>query len=535
MRTQHNTTQHNTVEKLSKGLAIILFVILMFNVKSIAQTEMVCGNEEIPSASDTIYANRGFCFDIEEILEGCDEGKFIWIKVNLHFFTTTDCKGSVQVFPGATQTNLYRLGEEYIELSNALLAGNFPQWVTETTASCIPFRYVLKGIYVHCKSNAVGNNFSDMSQNYAVNKDSELNIFIANLPATQFSNPTGQVNGIGNTYSLTAIDWCIPGNLNHEIGHLLDLNHAHEIDNIADTPTLRWNWDGNCDGNYTSTHPDLFNKFCWSYEGDSQADRNSNMVNDCEEEEPCEIYPCCSWSWVNNNTMGYNAYQNCFTAGQIERMLQNLDGFKCDFIETISECPPPNAFVSQTPFSLATNDCFQCLYLHASVNETKYRYIVYKNTVGGPIEVENTGWVNGEATTYCYNVIAGTNKLDPNTSYTIVLTVENECEEQDQISYNFTTPTSGCGNETIKTFNLKSPNPTDGSLRIKFNAEDNEIYQIKVFDANTSGSIVITENFQAADEGENEVILDLSGLSNGSYYVLAWGQFNIYGGTVIKI
>lgn len=513
-----------------KALTLMLFL-FNFVIVGFSQSEEYCGNSDTPISSDTIYANRGSCFDIEEILEGCEEGVYKWIKVNLHFFTTDDCKGTVQVFPGATQTNLYTLGENFIDEANQLLEGNYPQWTEETVGECIPFRYVLKGIYIHCKSNAVGNDFSDLSNNYSVNKTSELNIFIANLPGTV----TGQVNGIGGTNSITSVDWTVPGNLNHEMGHLLGLYHSHSPDMIDDTPTLRWNWDGSCDGNYTSTSPDLFNKFCWSYEGEGTADRNGNSVNDCEEEHPCEIYPCCSWAWVNNNVMAYNAYQNCFTEGQIQRVLEVLDENKCDFIETISDCPPPNAFISQTQFSLATNDCFQCIYLNASVNEEKYQYVVYKNSVGGPIEVENTGWVNGEATTYCYNVISGTNKLDANTSYTIKLYVQNECFELDSISYNFTTPTSGCGNEVIKNFNSKAPNPTDGTLRVKFDAELNEVYQVKVYNTNTSGLIEISQGFTATTSGENEVVLDLSGLSNGTYYVLAWAQYNIYGGQVVKI
>ncbi|MBK7697315.1 MAG: hypothetical protein IPJ39_00625 [Saprospiraceae bacterium] len=40
--------------------------------------------------------------------------------------------------------------------ANKALENNQKQWIVGTTIPCNPLRYMLAGVYIHCRSNAIG-------------------------------------------------------------------------------------------------------------------------------------------------------------------------------------------------------------------------------------------------------------------------------------------------------------------------------------------------------------------------------------------
>lgn len=473
------------------------------------------------------------CFDIASVLTDCSP---VYIRFNVHFFTDTDCEGELQI-TNSEQASAYEIAEKLINDANHVLANNQIQWQSPGAAAvCNPLRYVLSGVYIHCLSNAVGgSNTASLHFNWGVNKDTEINLYIANFP--------GAATGIGfPTYA--NIDWIETGNFNHEICHVFALTHTFDpSENCSDTPRVVFNWDKNCDGDVNDSGEQILQ--CWSYVDPDKlpgeagfSDINNNGIHDCDEEFPCTPNPCCDWAFIDNNIMSYNSYKSSYTKCQLTKMLTDLAEHDCNYIEKIGGCPPPHAFISQTPREIRNTDyCSECIVLSASFNDTRHLLEIYQ-TSGGQLAY-SSGWVYGPATNFCFftNKSFSSHYLKPNTEYKVILTVGNDCNEEDQAAYTFTTPGPKC---TLEGTTIEPepqlqmrPNPAGNTIQVNFNANSGEKFIILATDHLNSSRMVLTRQYIAAS-GENQLDISVAGLIAGHYTLSVIGEYHLYQSHFIK-
>lgn len=505
-----------------------------------------CGNESVNPDATPENNPENACFNVELVMQNCTP---VYVRMNFHFFTDDACTGNIQI-TNASQANAYKVAEQIINDANGALVNNQPQWNgTTTEVQCNPIRYVLSGVYVHCKSNAVGGYSTPSLHNtYGVNKTSEINIYIANFP--------GGGTGIGySTYA--SVDWINTGNFNHEIGHTFTLGHSWVADGCGDTPEITHDWDSNCNGTLESGE---INKQCWSYidenesldcnlvaQGKDWRDDNKNGVHDCKEEEGiiectpptpkpigCLSRPCCDWANINNNVMSYNAYQNSYSECQIRKMLTDLANADCGYIESVGGCAPPSAFITQMPKDIAnTTYCSECIIMEASFNDFMHSYRIIEVATGNV--AYDSGWKTGSVKNFCFTtgnlggsgIPIGGNRLKPNTLYRVELTVANDCEEEDYKEYTFTTPDDDCSvpGDSGGCCPMKlSPNPTTGIATLEYNAHTDEKVNIYSVNAISPELHVLASDLNSV-EGVNFVNLNLSNLQSGTHRLVLMSQF----------
>lgn len=510
-----------------------------------AQTEVLCGMGTPPSQSQTGTPESGApCFDVDEVFDNCIP---IYLRVNIHFFVPDNCEGQAffadkteigQPDEYINQATAYSKAETLINNANTALANNPIQWQTNTGGHCIPFRYVLNGVYMHCSTvgQTQGANFRSALEPFRQNPTSEINIFVSDYAG----GVSGEGNAFGGTYLV--IDHLEKGLLNHEMGHLLDLPHTFgfggsDPDGFSDTPNLSFYWDMNCDG------IEEYRFGCYSYispnaqaPGDQDwGDDNKNGINDCNE-APCPNSPCCSWDWIDNNIMGYSKFKDAYTNQQLMHILEHMSLAKCDFI-TIGGPPPPNAFITQTASDLNSDDkCVDCLILEASYNETSWQLELFdaSNNL-----VYTTGWTTGQATKVCFTTqrfnILSHALLLPNATYKAVLTVKNETNgivQTDVADYTFTSAPTQCHIDTPPLY--VNPNPTDGQIQARFNGIAGNIYDLTATHTLTGTTHRLLDTYLATD-GENTITVGTDGMMPGTYVVRVVGDMETFQTNLVKL
>jgi len=141
-----------------------------------------------------------FCFDIDWVQENCIP---VYINVNFHFFLDDNCEGNLAaagyVNENLEAANAFNLAENLIIKANNAFEnmGENSQWnqavnnATETDAQCIPIRYVINGIYVHCDLNAQTTALGWSKFNsYEVDGSTTMNIYVSDI--------IGGTNGFAN-------------------------------------------------------------------------------------------------------------------------------------------------------------------------------------------------------------------------------------------------------------------------------------------------------------------------------------------------
>ena len=527
------------MKNLILRIALMLTAMVQAPVANAQPPEPVCGWTADLYEQELLFSGdpNNPCFNVDGVLNDCAP---VYIRFNFHFFTDTDCSGHLQVSQ-TEQIMAYDIAEKLVNDANQVLANNQIQWqFPGAVAVCNPLRYMLAGVYIHCQNNATGGSAtSGLHSNWGVHKDTEINVYIANFP--------GSATGIGfPTYA--NIDWLETGNFNHEIGHVFALIHTFDpTENCSDTPRVTYDWDKNCNGNPGDPGEQLLQ--CWSFIDPDKlpgqpgfTDSNNNGVHDCNEIPPCVNSPCCNWAYIDNNFMSYNAYKSSYTKCQLGKMLTDLAVNDCNYIEKIGGCPPPHAFISQTPEDkLNTEYCRECLVLQASFNEDRYLFEIF-GTPGTP-PVYSSGWVDGKAENFCFftNRRYGGHYLAPNTQYTAVLTVKNDCHEKDSTSYVFTTPSAKCraqdtGIDTLMGTGERvalSPNPVSDLLHIRLAAGPEE--NITLFITNTLGGAMELKQLFTPAEGETTLDIPVGHLETGVYTVSITGEHLFYQSHFIKI
>lgn len=380
------------------------------------------------------YAQSDPCFNADSLY---DHNIPVYISVNFHIFVDKSGVGKVPQLK-CSQTQAYEEAEKIVAISNRLMAANPQQWPRQDPPVWVnnPIRYVLKGVYMHRMNDVSLWNMSYLHRTFGVNPDTEINFYIADLPGTS----TGVSNQIGGTYGGTENGF--ETTFNHEMGHLLGLKHANGVppydDGCPDTNPILHEWDANCDG---IIQPNEKNRLCWTII-EAPSDANKNGVDDCKETGPCQLSPCCSWSFQNNNYMlSTGGYQETFSRCQMDKMLTNLSTKKCQYIAQIGGDAPPNAFISQAlEEKMDTSLDKHCLILSASVNEVSYSLLIYEIDNGEPKTLWATGWLNGSAQNFYYSSGATNDNLPvllPGKTYKAVLDVVDKLGREHRAEYQF--------------------------------------------------------------------------------------------------
>ncbi|MCO6491756.1 MAG: hypothetical protein J5I98_25295 [Phaeodactylibacter sp.] len=523
-----------------------------------------CGvTEETPSYAPESAPN--FCFDVDAIQESCIK---VWIRINLHFFLDDNCEGTldplgIQNIPG---DDAYELAEDIIKRANDALENNRMQWVQDTfwgiqpqdvkPEQCVPFRYVLSGVYVWCSDtaqNTSGFNFPFFQSNFGQNINTEYNAY--------FVDVSGDANGVANGQpgnAFTAEDFGV-GVFNHEMGHVLSLLHSFEDDGIGDTPRVRFKYDYNCDGDTADTFP--FPGVGW--EGrwrqcfdnllnpevvyDRSLDYDGNGTEDypdlCDMPSPCLPYPCCSWLYVNNNIMSYSRYTECcaaYTEGQITQILENLStNTYCAYIEEITDdCPPPMANIHVLPNEGSVDDCSYCLHLSASMHDDYYQVDFYESS--GAL-LYSTGLLSGPANRFCISRAVSPpygypHGFQPGETYTAVLKMENYCGDEAQEALTFTFEAVECDEEDPGhriAITGKYPNPFSGTLQVDFTAEEAGHLEIWLVPA-AGGTDVLAHSEYLVSPGSYQKSLSTSQVPAGTHYLALCLDGETIAETVVK-
>ena len=494
-------------------------------------------------------------------MENCGS-VLIYVRVNIHFFLDDNCEGTVAYGNATTldlnPENAFALAEQAINDANDFMediSDNEPWNQAENGAEvtgpqCVPVRYVLSGVYVHCSSDAqliTGFGFFDDNPGFFENQNTEINLFISNLDFPIFNGTSPSGVGI-NSSNYAYNDNLNPGLFNHEMGHVFSLGHTfHGNDQCDDTWGFNWEWDS--DGNGT---PDQSAENCWD-EKPNAGDLNGNNIIDpeedyCNEDFFPDPHPCCEWSAQNNNVMAYGTYANngryaVMTPCQVERMLADLADNMCDYIEVVGDphCPPPYANIETLPMDgLLEGDCYFCVYMEATMNDRFYNLKIEEVHPDGTSTPIIPGvWRDGPVQNICSNIYSTSPKklFQPGKTYKVTLTVKNACGQEHEATETISIPEldiywAACQEE--KYFRaFVSPNPSIDALNINYELDlegEIEMFILSTFDG-LNETVIETKDEEI---GTYQKSLNISNYAPGVYYLIYRWNNSIYSTPFIK-
>lgn len=477
------------------------------------------------------------CFDVQDIIENCTP---IYLRLNVHYFVDDNCDGEVQqeLFQ---QEEVYKNTERMIQLLNNEIKHNQKQVQSNlTNAPCLPFRFVLTGVYTHCKSQAEGEyNIINLNREFGVDRSNTINFYVAHSPFG--------ASGIGYSWEHTGgavrfnpeIWWTI-GNLYHELGHIFGLGHTFNSDDCDDTPRMTFAWDKNCNG-IIEWNPDKNmneqNITCWGqlFPGTQPGepgyyDGNFNQIGDCDEAPPCSPSPCCKSENIDNNVMSYSSNKSAITPCQLAKILNFINNNKCDLIEKIGGCPPTKAFINQLPRDKADlYRCTECLIMEGSWDEESFELKIFEERNDAKILVYDSGNRIGIAGRFCYktsNLYPGYEYLlKPNTEYIAELKTFNECS-QDFYTYKFRTNEANCGTASFDEMDILN-NPVNGNFSLNIrNQDETGIYIVRARNINTGISYTLSESL-IVNHGNNLYHFDAYEIPTGVYRLFVQNEHKL--------
>jgi len=535
-----------------------------------AQSTVYEGLRACGVTGDTVFhsipeSELNHCFDVDIIQQHCIK---VWLRVNIHFFLDDDCEGTLDPLgiQDISIDNAYTLAEDIITRVNNALENNRNQWVQYALwgfqpedmkeAQCVPFRYVLSGVYPWCNTNAQnmsGFNLNFFQSNFGQNADSEFNVYFVELP--------GNANGVAPWpagVTIAAENFGV-STFNHEMGHVFSLPHSFEDDGLNDTPQVGYRYDYNCDGDSSDVFPapgvgsEMDWRQCWDILTstdpvyDRSLDYDGNGTTDypdlCDLSAPCLPYPCCSWDYVNNNIMSYSRYTECcaaYTEGQITQILERLStDTYCEYIEEITDdCPPPMANIHVLPNEGSADDCSFCLQLSASMHDDYYRIDFHKSS--GAF-LYSTGLLSGPASRFClskslrppYGYPYG---FQPGEAYTAVLTVENYCGDEAEEEIAFIFEEVQCAGEPGHEVFITGiyPNPFSGALQVDYKTEKAGHLEIWLMPAASPPDVLLHAEY-IATPGNYQQSLSAGQVSSGTHYLILSLDGETVAETVIKL
>lgn len=529
--------------KRISNISVLLITLINLNYAQVNCELTPALEQEIPNVA---ASPMDFCFDVEWVQENCIP---VYINVNVHFFLDDNCQGNIGVADyvqgNLTQQNAFNLAEAMINDANdffeVMSENDQGQWnsaahsTTETDPQCIPIRYVLNGVYIHCDSDAqnTNNNFSDFNS-YEVYGSTTMNIYVANVNG-------GTTGFASNSSNDAVVENFSPGLLNHELAHGFSVGHTFwPNDGCDDTWDYDWEWDLDCDGT-----PDIHNDKCWNHQP------KHNGEDACDTNIFCEEHPCCDWSAQNNNLMTYSAWAgnpdySALTPCQITQMLTDISDNMCDYVEDINcVCPPPKANIGTLPTVDGSSKCPTCFYMNASFNESVYDMEIVNQSGTTIIE---TGEVFNEAGKFCITPRINKwgqpywpNGFQTGHTYTIKLKVWNECGDSHENESTFTLPPP-CGiiaqepHEPVKFEFIKlSPNPTSVIVAADYNIKQTGVLNIYGVHHNSNSVYSVVNNANQFVGDEQTIQIDISNWQSGTNAIIFQFEDEIHVENFIKL
>jgi hypothetical protein len=298
-----------------------------------------------------------FLFTFEKI-KAQDTIKFI--RVNYHFLLKNDNSGNFnQYWDGISDSTMngYERAKLVIDKANYELAHNHKMFLPKpNNTEVIPsaMQYLLCGVYFNADDEFYTPDQHTgwaMLYKYGVNTKTEINIF--NTPdddlgsgiANNIASPLEQDLELAFKFKdllnyIRYPSWSLTysaGTVNHEMGHLLGLQHTwNENDDCDDTPQGKF-----VNGAFTQ---------CWSYK------ENDSL--------------CGNWNNCSNNIMDYNQfYPHAYTPCQLKKIHDVLNNSAVNYVAKMDKNAPPSAF-----FDIFANENKQKVVLEGRICANTVRY-----------------------------------------------------------------------------------------------------------------------------------------------------------------
>lgn len=499
----------------------------------------VCGTSEPEPTTE----GGGNISNDSSYLATLSEPKCQWIRVHYHFFMNSNGTGNFNENGdgnGNFVYNGYKRAEQIIDSCNIELEKSETMWLPNGPKPVFhpTFRYLLTGVYFHRDNNFVSVPVGvwTIHSTYGLNTNNTVNWYdVKNQPynggfatgeANTSANTTGSLNGITPAAKVSTYqEYLNPNNsswskilaaqtMNHEMGHLLGLNHT-------------WTGFGGC--NDTPPNPN-----CW-------ADTPTGL--------------CSSWANISNNIMDYNQwFRHAYSLCQIQRTnttTSNPLGFSPYIFPSSGCCKPAHTF-----FDARTNTCSDNIYAQASacVNDTYYKVTLYRtsnatstNSIG---TVYNSPWLAGPAgminMASLFGVLGFPTASSTNNPlwYYISITTKGKCNDTHTQTRNVSMGVHDCpsimGNDFPNTSPINitnvvvSPNPTPDQVEIDYEVLEEGLVSIYLLDGigNPVREVQVNENQSI---GTYTKTLDLTELNTGLYTLLVSHNGTILYKTILKI
>jgi Secretion system C-terminal sorting domain/Pregnancy-associated plasma protein-A len=475
-----------------------------------------------------------------------------FIKVNVQFILRSDGTGNYSETSDGLggPVNGYQAAYELIKTANLLMANNpqvYQPLNNTTPALATRIQYQLQGVHFIRNTTLYNEPSGAFLLNFdliphLVNENSEINIFIAGGPvgfsaAVQrtgrlFTSPfdTDPIMLLGEqmwssfnqgftkpvyfqSTPLLYKYFYYAQNINHEMGHLLNLHHVFQQDfcnNVACPP-------------YPASNP----IFC-SSDPDACTDTHTFCPRSNFEPIPPQTNPfnntSCPTAFCSNTFMDYSLNHFAVTPCQITRMhteIQTTIGmnyYDCS-------CPTLSAAFSLANgnYTIYSNGVFlDCshpgnnveVFIDASAtqNENGYQITVEDMNIG----VVYTKTYYGQASTL--NLLYVCPTMQVNRVYRVRVTALSTCTQQQyaeqviQIQYNF-----GCGGWFLRS----SPNPASETLTIDYGigTEKEVDTELIITELNNPKNQKVLKAKTKEAKGKHQVVVNIGNLNKGLYIV----------------
>jgi len=438
--------------------------------------------------------------------------------------------------------NGFQHAENFIGFANEMLAENQTQWrktpgINYPENPPVNIQYLLVGVYFHRDDDAFNTDVHPptIHAKYDVETNQVLDIYCIHRPDLGFGGAAFTLGGPNkyvylNDYHLylkpNCREWSKRNtghNLNHEIGHTLNLDHTWNVIDIfegcADTP-LGYIYDHLQAGICTT---DVYAN-CWDYRPSTPG---------------CPRKPCDEWSKISNNLMDYNSHDPALTVCQIDRMNQNLLGHGNTYIHSCNGCAPPQAFFYvRSPQAICPpqqGGSNVVMNGQPSVNENRYLIEiceVLENQPGNCIAGYFTsGWQTGQLGNISLSLLY---TFQADKVYRIKLTVSNtECPVDDiheQLLYTndeCTYPPPPC------CFEMAATNPFSSNLTVNYNAPEDGTLNLSLINIFSSTTTLLYSS-SGVEAGFYEQNFQTSSLPAGNYTLRAIFNGGVYTKNLLK-
>ena len=325
---------------------------------------------------------------------------------------------------------------------------------------------------------------------------------------------------------LNDLEWimgyAIPQNINHEMGHMLNLEHTWNGDGCDDTP------DGaeyfpfiNKDEHYIC-QTTKFKATCWDWKAKPK-DFCTSQPNPCDDPKN-----------VTNNIMDYNAGYPAkgFSPCQVEELTTDLLSSGVSYTKVCQQkCAPPNAFfwLNGSVFDKCNNLKLPVKLTSVAVNEDQYEIMVSELGTLPVTIVKGVGQLGDYDLGKYFNFLPGHN-------YTIILRVNNSnCDCMDQYSQNISFKKCTAHDyPEAPVYELRVSNPfgTSVTMNVDYTQEGNT--KIQIINQLNSSTVLFQENVPVT-AGRYFYEFDTSQVPPGNYTLQIFFNDEIYHKNIVKI